>query len=73
MDDINYFSFSFSSKSTLFASLNCICNYKPLCNHLCDKLFLPSATKDSMWLIITKVVDLDISHKCMDWNGHDSF
>ncbi len=45
MGDIN--SFSFSSKSTLIASLNCICNHKPLCSHLCDKLFLPSATKDS--------------------------
>jgi len=48
MHDIKYFSFSFSSKSTLFASLNYICNYKPLCSHLCDdKLFLLSATKDS--------------------------
>jgi hypothetical protein len=47
MDDINIFSFSFSSKLTLVANINCICNSKPLCNHLCDhKSFLLNAIKD---------------------------
>ncbi len=48
MDDINVFVILFSSKSTLIASISCICNYKPFCNCLCDyKLFLPSAMEDS--------------------------
>ncbi len=57
-----YFSFSFSSKLTLVTSINCICNYKPLCNHLCDyKSFLPNAMKDSHIY----------SHK-NGWFGHKS-
>ncbi len=48
MDDINVFLILFSSKSTLVASISCICNYKPFCNRLYDyKLLLPSAMEDS--------------------------
>ncbi len=48
MDDINVFVILFSSKSALIASISCICNYKPFCNHLCDyKLFLRSVMEDS--------------------------
>jgi hypothetical protein len=52
--------------------LNCICNYKPVCNHLCDyKSFLLSATEESC-IYSCNMVDLDTSCKCMGWNGHDS-
>jgi hypothetical protein len=48
MNDISVFFIFISSKLTLVASLNDICNCKPLCSCLCDyKLFLLGGTKDS--------------------------
>ncbi len=66
MDDNSVFSFSFSSKSTLVASICYIYNYRPFCCHFYQ---VPQKT---IILKVTKMVDLDKSHKCMGWNGLDS-
>ncbi len=51
------FLFSFSSNSTVVASISCICNCKLFCIHLCNyKLVLLSATEDSP-SIVAKMVD----------------
>jgi hypothetical protein len=64
-----YFSFSFSSKSTVVTNISCICNCKPLSNYLCDYTsFLPGATKD-VCIYVAKMVDLDTSCKDINWNG----
>jgi hypothetical protein len=64
-----YFSFSFSSKLTLVINLSHICNYKPFYVTTSRSYQVPRRTIAS---IVTKMVDLDISCKCMGWNRHDS-
>jgi hypothetical protein len=68
-----YFSSSFSSRSTLIASISHIYNCKPFCSCLCDyKSLLRSAKEDSHIYIFIKMIDLDTSCKHMGWNGNDS-
>jgi len=65
-----YWSSSFLFKSTLVASISCICSYKPLSSALWDyESFLPSA-QWTITSIVIKIVDLDSSCKhVLEWIG----
>jgi hypothetical protein len=48
MDDINVFFILIFIQIDINANINCICNYKPFSNHVCNsKSFLPNAIEDN--------------------------
>jgi hypothetical protein len=66
------FHFSFLSKSTLIASISCICKYKLLCNHFCNTSHFYQMPQKIDVFKVANMVDFDKNCKRMGWNGHDS-